>query len=62
MSFFRSARDGSRSVWSSDGSGEFTVAEVDPSEAEGEEEMPRGCKIVVKLREGCEEYSQKVRN
>lgn len=55
----RSARDGSRSVWASDGSGEFTVKEAEPV-AEGEEEMPRGCKIVVKLREGCEEYATKV--
>lgn len=55
----KSARDGSRSVWSSDGSGEFTVKEAEPV-AEGEEEMPRGCKIVVKLREGCEEYATKV--
>lgn len=55
----RSARDGSRSVWTSDGSGEFTVKEAEPA-AEGEEEMPRGCKIVVKLREGCEEYATKV--
>lgn len=56
----RSAKDGSRSVWSSDGSGEFTVKEAD-AVAEGEEEMPRGCKIVVKLREGCEEYATQVR-
>lgn len=55
----RSARDGSRSVWSSDGSGEFTVREADPV-GEGEEEMPRGCKIVVKLRDGCEEYASQV--
>lgn len=55
----RSARDGSRSVWSSDGSGEFTVREADPV-GEGEEEMPRGCKIVVKLRDGCEEYATQV--
>lgn len=55
----RSARDGSMSVWTSDGSGEFTVKEAEPV-AEGEEEMPRGCKIVVKLREGCEEYASKV--
>ncbi len=55
----RSARDGSSSVWTSDGSGDFTVREADPV-AEGEEEMPRGCKIVVKLREGCEEYATKV--
>lgn len=55
----RSARDGSRSVWASDGSGEFTVKEAEPV-VEGEEEMPRGCKIVVKLREGCEEYATKV--
>lgn len=55
----RSARDGSRSVWTSDGSGEFTVKEAEPV-AEGEEEMPRGCKIVVKLRDGCEEYATKV--
>lgn len=55
----KSARDGSRSVWSSDGSGEFTVKEADPV-PEGEEEMPRGCRIVVKLREGCEEYATKV--
>lgn len=55
----RSAKDGSRSVWSSDGSGEFTVADAEPL-ADGEEEMPRGCKIVIKLREGCEEYAKKV--
>lgn len=55
----RSARDGSRSVWTSDGSGEFTVKEAEPV-VEGEEEMPRGCKVVVKLREGCEEYATKV--
>ncbi|CAM9735092.1 unnamed protein product [Pylaiella littoralis] len=54
----RSARDGSRSVWSSDGSGEFTVKEAEPA-PEGEDEMTRGCKIVVKLREGCEEYATK---
>ncbi|CAN0040375.1 unnamed protein product [Scytosiphon promiscuus] len=56
----RSAKDGSRSVWASDGSGEFTVKEAEPL-AEGEEEMPRGCKIVVKLRDGCEEYATKKR-
>lgn len=56
----RSARDGSRSVWKSDGSGEFTVAEAEPV-GEGEEEMPRGCKIVIKLRDGCKEYAKKVR-
>lgn len=56
----RSAKDGSRSVWSSDGSGEFTVREADPVE-KGEEEMTRGCKIVVKLRDGCEEYATQVK-
>lgn len=55
----RSARDGSMSVWSSDGSGEFTVKEAEPV-GEGEEEMSRGCKIVVKLRDGCEEYATQV--
>ncbi|CBJ25492.1 heat shock protein Hsp90 [Ectocarpus siliculosus] len=56
----RSARDGSRSVWTSDGSGEFVVKEAE-AVAEGEEEMPRGCKIVVKLRDGCEEYATQAR-
>ena len=56
----RSARDGSRSVWASDGSGEFTIKEAEPA-ADGQEEMPRGCKVVVKLREGCEEYATQVR-
>lgn len=56
----RSARDGSRSVWSSDGSGEFVIKEAEDL-GEGEEEMSRGCKIVVKLREGCEEYATQVR-
>lgn len=55
----RSARDGSRSVWTSDGSGEFTIKEA-VAVADGEEEMPRGCKVVVKLREGCEEYATQV--
>lgn len=55
----RSAKDGSRSVWSSDGSGEFTISDAEPV-AEGEEDMPRGCKIVIKLRDGCEEYAKKV--
>lgn len=55
----RSARDGSRSVWASDGSGEFTIKEAEPV-ADGEEDMPRGCKVVVKLREGCEEYATQV--
>lgn len=36
------------------------MSEVEGDPAEGEE-MPRGCKIVVKLREGCEEYCRKVR-
>lgn len=56
----RSAKDGTRSVWSSDGSGEFVVKEAEPL-AEGEEGMPRGCKIVIKLRDGCEEYATQVR-
>lgn len=57
--YTRSARDGTRSVWSSDGSGEFVVREAEPL-AEGEEEMSRGCKVVIKLRDGCEEYATQV--
>ncbi|KAG5183446.1 HSP90 domain-containing protein [Tribonema minus] len=55
--YSRSARGGDATLWSSDGSGQFTVTTLDPAEAG----LERGSKIVIHLREGCEEYATTAR-
>ena len=50
----RSAKGGLATLWSSDGSGQYTVSDLDPSDAG----FDRGTKINIFLREGCEEYAR----
>jgi TNF receptor-associated protein 1 len=53
--FSRSYAGGEATMWSSDGSGQYTVQQVPAGE------QTRGCKIVVHLKEGSVEYAQQKR-
>jgi TNF receptor-associated protein 1 len=48
-------RDGIAHRWVSDGSGQFTIDEIDAGTIAGG--LTRGCKITMKLKEDCKEYA-----